>query len=58
MSDGERTAGWIAGQLEGGLKSVQLDLSYLRNNEFIKNNNQIQCFECRVRLRNRRFRNL
>lgn len=31
-----KTASWIASQLEVGLRSVQLDLSYLRNNGFIK----------------------
>ena len=36
MSDGEKTASWIASQLGLGLRSVQSDLSYLRNNGFIK----------------------
>lgn len=36
MSDGEKTASWIASQLGLGLRSIQSDLSYLRNNGFIK----------------------
>ena len=36
MSDGEKTASWIASQLGLGLISVQSDLSYLRNSGFIK----------------------
>lgn len=31
-----KIASWIASQLEVGLRSFQLDLSYLRNNGFIK----------------------